>query len=208
MKASEITAGLEMIERLSRNPIFEGTAKQHFQILINTIKNDELETAKRELNAPVCGKSQKPETPETAIDSEFIHSVINNVLEIEFDNYINEKNSMEAYNTFNAMRKRITTKVLDKITGHTTATVPIIQAHAVRNFWYANHYFSHKDKQKIVTLLFDDQVYNDLFEGFECDFLKFLEILSEDQQAKLITYIMENYNGISLESVEFSLNKI
>lgn len=83
---------------------------------------------------------------------------------------------------------------------------PIIQVHAVMNFWLACHNI---DKVKMLVEAFEDESsenyirLSDLLK-YKCEWnvFKFIEHLKERERGVLIGYIMNNYKGISAKRVE------
>lgn len=195
MTHPEIIKNLQNIKRLSESPLCTTTA-QHIQALITILSKDaetELQQAQKELNLPVPGKM----IPQHFGDLE---EVVNEVVMDEFDYQIEISNSMEAKRKYDYMRKRIVTKIMDKITGKTNPTIPVIQSHAIRNFDLANKFWSWQDKIKAVNIVFPDTDYDARLHEYRCDLYRFFEILSEDQQSELISYVMDNYKGVPLEN--------
>lgn len=210
MTNQQISNQIRYIINLDKNPLLKDTAIAHLKALLSCIENDELEQAKRELNIPVPGKSKSTnyDKEQHNIDADIILEHIDDVLVRELDS-LQEENPFNMASTkidFEAMRKRIFKKIKDKITGRTTLTVPVIQCHAVINFWLA---CINMDKRKLIENAFEgteNEVhishYKEMLFEMEYNMNEFFVILSEDQRCLIIQYIMKNYSGITVNQIE------
>jgi len=131
---------------------------------------------------------------------------LSEILYSEFKPMIEETNSDVTFKKYETMRIRILSKIKDKLLPETSATVPIIQIHAVRNFFFANHNLR---KDTLIEKVFEgkDESWiafcKELF-AVKCNFdlYKLIEYINERESAILITWIMKNYNAFPIETVE------
>jgi len=153
-----------------------------------------------------CGKWHEVNEPETSTKNIDILEDLSEILDSEFKHTIDETNSEIVYKKYEQMRIRILEKIKKKLLPETSATVPIIQIHAVRNFFFANHNLR---KDTLIEKVFEGKdehwisFCKELF-AVKCNFdlYKLIEYINESEAAILITWIMKNYNAFPIETVE------
>ena len=87
----------------------------------------------------------------------------------------------------------------------TSETTSIFQVHAVMNFFFADHNIS---KYNLIRQAFPDIDIRDVhhleekLEECNHSLFRFIEKIDEEKRGVLIRYIMDNYNGVSIESIK------
>jgi len=84
-------------------------------------------------------------------------------------------------------------------------TSSVIQVHAVMNFFFADHNIS---KYNLIRQAFPDIDIRDVhhleerLEECNHSLFRFIEKIDEEKRGRLIRYIMENYNGVSVQTIQ------
>lgn len=83
---------------------------------------------------------------------------------------------------------------------------PIIQVHAVMNFWLACHNI---EKHSLINNCFSDHpahIQRHLFKKFvedcRCDLMSFVGVLDVKMRRELIEYVLKTYKGIGAKEIE------
>lgn len=108
-------------------------------------------------------------------------------------------------NLHKAELKSLISRIRNRITGKTTATLPVIQIHAIVSLMYAENNLPKYDLMKRIFKNHSEIVsieMQKLFKVLDYSIYKTLEAVTEERRSSIIQFIMLDYKGISVEYIQ------